>query len=165
MKKFLLLFITVALFASVTMAQEEEKIAKPAALGHASTDGYVDEAFAIYDKVYEIKAKLVESEAVVAELEAKAEPTSDEIKVANSSVLESTTKLESLQTDMTALLGKFDDVMKESKTITPKTKMPKAAKALNTSKKALMSCKNEIPAQTKIAAGQKARLEAVKAIN
>lgn len=164
MKNLFLLFISIVLFTGISLAQEA-KIAKPEALGHASTDGFVDDAFAIYDKVYETKAELAKSDSVVTALEKKADPTSAEIKTAQAAVLQSTTKLEGLQKDATDLLGKFDDVMTKSKSITPKTKMPKAAKNLNTAKQALMEAKNEIPAQLKVAADQKARLELIKAIN
>ncbi len=168
MKRLLSFFIAFVVFSGITMAQdakETKKIAKPASLGHASTDAFVDDAFAIYDKVYDIKAKLAESEVLVAELEKKSAPKASEIKAVDATLTENTNQLKSLQTDATKLLGQFDDVMKKSKTITPKTKVPKAAKAVNNSKKALMSTKNEIPAQLKIAADQQARLEAIKVLN
>ncbi len=165
MKKLLLIIVvSLFLFNGNSFAQDK-KIVKPAALGNAKLDGYIDECFAIYDKTFVIEENLTESETAIVEVEAKEAPTKGDIITISAKLKESTNKLEALQTDATTLAEKYDEVMKGAKTLTPKTKSFKALKNMKTALNALNSSKKRIPELLKKAGGQKTRVETVKVLN
>jgi hypothetical protein len=120
-------------FAQKKKKNKKEKAAKelkrPAKMGHAATDSYVTSAFDLYEKNQSITKKLSDATNNVGD--------AGKIKA----------DLEGQMKEVTGLLGKSADVMKEAKTITPKTDSMKAVKALNAGTKALNATKEAIPGQ------------------
>ena len=123
-------------FTAVGFAQEqkEEKkevkqIERPATVGHGTTDKYVDSVFDVYEKNQELTKKLGDIKKHAGEAKS--------IK----------NDLEAQQKDVATLLQTSDDVLKEAKTITPKTNSMKAVKAISQATKALNATKDALPAQ------------------
>ncbi|MGE0560716.1 MAG: hypothetical protein AB7O47_02785 [Flavobacteriales bacterium] len=131
-------FVTV-LIAGLSVnasAQEEKKdkkevkqIERPASVGHGTTDKYVDSAFDVYEKNQELTKKLGDIKNHAGEAKS--------IKA----------DLEAQQKDVATLLQTSDDVVKEAKTITPKTNSMKAVKAISQATKALNATKDALPGQ------------------
>lgn len=119
--------------ASAQEKKEEKKevkqIERPAAVGHGTTDKYVDSAFDVYEKNQELTKKLGDIKAHAGDAKS--------IK----------TDLEAQQKDVATLLQTSDDVVKEAKTITPKTDSMKAVKAISQATKALNATKDALPGQ------------------
>lgn len=109
--------------------KEEKKLERPDAVGHAATDSYVTSAFDLYEKNQELTKKL------------------GDIKNHAGEVKSIKADLESQQKDVTGLLDKSEDVVKEAKTITPKTNSLKAVKAVTQATKALNATKEALPGQ------------------
>ena len=158
MKKMLSLLLMV-IIAGIVYSQE---ITKPAALENANIDSFVDDAFAIYDQTTTISTELDNSDAAITELEGNESPSADDIKIVSAKVKENKAKLEGLQNDAVALSGKSEQVLTGAKSISPKTKAPKAIKNVNTSIKVLNESKNKIPELLKKAADQEKRIEVIK---
>lgn len=113
-----------------TYAQKKEKkIERPAIVGHASVDKFVDSSFDVYERNQELTEKLSDAAGNVTEAKA--------IK----------NKLDAQMKEVAGLLEQSADVMKEAKSISPKTDSMKAVKALNTATKALNETKQAIPGQ------------------
>jgi len=109
--------------------KEEKQIERPATVGHSTTDSFVDSAFDVYEKNQELTKKL------------------GDIKNHAGEVKSIKADLEAQQIDVTTLLQKSDDVLKDAKTITPKTNSMKAVKAISQATKALNATKDALPAQ------------------
>ena len=73
--------------------------------------------------------------------------------------------MKSLQTDATTLAGKYEEVLKGAKTLSPRTKSVKAVKNMNTALNVLNASKKRIPELLKKAGDQKTRVETVKVLN
>lgn len=130
------LFASISQNVSAQTEQKKEKVEKvveqvkrPDAVGHAATDNYVTSAFNLYEKNQELTKKLSDIKSHILELNTI------------------TNDIVSQQKEVTGLLGKSADVIKEAKTITPKTNSLKAIKAVNQANKALNETKNAIPTQ------------------
>lgn len=106
-----------------------EELKRPEAMGHAATDSYVTSAFNLYEKNQEITKKLADAKSNAGEAK--------QIK----------NDLEAQQKEVAGLLEKSADVIKEAKTITPKTDSMKAVKMVNQATKALNATKDALPAQ------------------
>lgn len=109
--------------------KEEKQIERPVTVGHSTTDSFVDSAFDVYEKNQELTKKL------------------GDIKNHAGEVKSIKADLEAQQIDVTTLLQKSDDVLKDAKTITPKTNSMKAVKAVSQATKALNATKDALPAQ------------------
>lgn len=109
--------------------KEVKQIERPAAVGHGTTDKYVDSAFDVYEKNQELTKKLGDIKNNAGEAKS--------IKA----------DLEAQQKDVATLLQTSDDVVKEAKTITPKTNSMKAVKAISQATKALNATKDALPGQ------------------
>lgn len=106
-----------------------EELKRPEAMGHAATDSYVTSAFNLYEKNQELTKKLADAKSHAGEAK--------QIK----------NDLEAQQKEVAGLLEKSADVIKEAKTISPKTDSMKAVKAVNQATKALNATKEALPAQ------------------
>ena len=106
-----------------------EELKRPEAMGHAATDSYVTSAFNLYEKNQEITKKLAYAKSNAGEAK--------QIK----------NDLEAQQKEVAGLLEKSADVIKEAKTITPKTDSMKAVKMVNQATKALNATKDALPTQ------------------
>jgi len=106
-----------------------EELKRPEAMGHAATDSYVTSAFNLYEKNQEITKKLADAKSNAGEAK--------QIK----------NDLEAQQKEVAGLLEKSADVIKEAKTITPKTDSMKAVKMVNQATKALNATKDALPKQ------------------
>lgn len=106
-----------------------EELKRPEAVGHSATDSYVDSSFDLYEKNQELTKKLGDLKNNAGEAKS--------IK----------SDLESQQKDVAGLLAKSEDVIKEAKTITPKTNSLKAVKAVTQATKALNATKDALPGQ------------------
>ncbi len=113
--------------------EKTEKSAKalerPASVGHAATDDFVTSAFNLYETNQKLSKQLSDAAGSV----------SDAGKIKE--------ELEGQMKEITGLLGKSADVMKQAKEITPATNSMKAVKALNAGTKALNATKEAIPGQ------------------
>lgn len=109
--------------------KEVKQIERPAAVGHGTTDKYVDSAFDLYEKNQELTKKL------------------GDIKNHAGDAKSIKNDLEAQQKDVVTLLQTSDDVVKEAKTITPKTDSMKAVKAISQATKALNATKDALPGQ------------------
>tara|TARA_R110001592_G_C13164808_1_gene749272 strand:- start:66 stop:524 length:459 start_codon:yes stop_codon:yes gene_type:complete len=119
-----------------TFAQKEGKkektekvIERPGIVGHAATDKFVDSSFDVYERNIKLTEKLSNAAGNVGEIKS--------IK----------NDIENQTNEIKGLLGQSADVMKEAKTITPKTNSMKAVKAINTATKALNVTKENLPHQ------------------
>jgi hypothetical protein len=119
-----------------SFAQKEEKKAKtektiqrPGTVGHAATDKFVDSSFDVYERNIKLTDKL-----------SNAAGNAGEVKSIKND-------LENQTNEVKGLLGQSADVMKEAKTITPKTNSMKAVKAINAATKALNTTKENFPIQ------------------
>lgn len=131
---FIALFITgVSTEAYAQKKEKKEKeakpLVKPAAVGHAATDDYVNASFSLYQKNQEITKAFADPANNIDDIEGvKAD-------------------LESQSKEATELIGKSSDVLTEAKSITPKTNSIKAVKAVNEATKALNETQKAIPGQ------------------
>jgi hypothetical protein len=119
-----------------TFAQKEEKKAKteknierPGIVGHAATDKFVDSSFDVYERNIKLTDKL-----------SNAAGNAGEVKTIKK-------ELENQTNEVKGLLEQSADVMKEAKTISPKTNSIKAVKAINSATKALNTTKENFPIQ------------------
>lgn len=119
-----------------SFAQKEEKktktektIQRPGIVGHAATDKFVDSSFDVYERNIKLTEKL-----------SNAAGNAGEVKSIKND-------LENQTNEVKGLLGQSADVMKEAKTITPKTNSMKAVKAINAATKALNTTKENFPIQ------------------
>ncbi|MCB9364872.1 MAG: hypothetical protein H6587_09910 [Flavobacteriales bacterium] len=110
-------------------AKTEKNIKRPGIVGHAATDKFVDSSFDVYERNIKLTDKLSNAAGNVGEVK--------EIK----------NELESQTKEVKGLLGQSAHVMKEAKTITPKTNSMKAVKAINAATKALNTTKENFPIQ------------------
>ncbi|MBI2279964.1 MAG: hypothetical protein HYU68_04665 [Bacteroidetes bacterium] len=119
--------------ASAQKEEKKEKVAeelkRPEKVGHSATDSYVDSSFDLYEKNQELTKKL------------------GDLKNHAGDVKSIKSDLESQQQDVTGLLEKSEAVIKEAKTITPKTNSLKAVKAVTQATKALNATKEALPGQ------------------
>ena len=109
--------------------KEAKPLEKPAAVGHAATDDYVNSSFNLYKKNQEITKTLSDAANNAGDLTA------------------TKTDLENQSKEVAALLEKSSTVLTEAKTITPKTDSIKAVKAINLATKALNETQKAIPGQ------------------
>lgn len=110
-------------------AKTEKTIQRPGNVGHAATDKFVDSSFDVYERNIKLTEKLSNVAGNVTEIKS--------IK----------NDLENQTNEVKGLLGQSADVMKEAKTITPKTNSMKAVKAINAATKALNTTKENFPIQ------------------
>ena len=110
-------------------AKTEKVIERPGMVGHAATDKFVDSSFDVYERNIKLTEKL-----------SNAAGNATEIKSIKND-------LENQTNEVKGLLGQSADVMKEAKTITPKTNSMKAVKAINSATKALNMTKENFPIQ------------------
>jgi len=106
-----------------------EELKRPETVGHSATDSYVDSSFDLYEKNQELTKKL------------------GDLKNNAGDAKSIKSDLESQQKDVAGLLQTSDDVVKEAKTITPKTNSMKAVKAISQATKALNATKDALPGQ------------------
>lgn len=110
-------------------AKTEKNIQRPGTVGHAATDKFVDSSFDVYERNMKLTERLSNAAGNV-----------DKIKSIKND-------LENQTNEVKGLLGQSADVMKEAKTITPKTNSMKAVKAINSATKALNATKENFPIQ------------------
>jgi F0F1-type ATP synthase membrane subunit b/b' len=122
---------------------KKEKAAKelkrPDKVGHGATDAYVTSAFDLYEKNQEISKTL-----------ADASNNADKAGQVKGD-------LDKQMEEVKGLIGKSADVIKEAKTITPKTDSMKAVKAVNAATKALKATQEAIPGQLDMIKNQSAK--------
>ena len=119
--------------------KEAKPLEKPAAVGHAATDDYVNSSFNLYKKNQEITKTLSDAANNAGDLTA------------------TKTDLENQSKEVAALLEKSSTVLTEAKTITPKTDSIKAVKAINLATKALNETQKAIPGQLEQIKNQEAK--------
>lgn len=140
---FVALLITGVSVNASAQNKKKEKAAKelkrPAKVGHTATDNYVTSAFNLYEKNQIIAKKLANASDNIAD--------ADKIKA----------DLEKQNEEVKGLLSKSADVIKEAKTITPKTNSLKAVKAVNQGTKALKATQEAIPGQLEMIKKQSAK--------
>ena len=118
-------------------AKKEKELKKPASVGHAATDKFVDSSFDVYERNQKLSEKLSDAVGNAA----------DAGKVKSD--------LDAQVEEIKGLLGQSKDVITDAKTITPKTNSMKAVKAINTATKALNATQKAIPIQLEQIKAQK----------
>lgn len=109
--------------------KEAKPLEKPAVVGHAATDDFVNSSFSLYNKNKKITETLSDAANNAGDLTA------------------TKTDLENQSKEVADLLEKSSTVLTEAKTITPKTDSIKAVKAINQGVKALNETQKAIPGQ------------------
>lgn len=113
-----------------------KELKRPAKVGHGATDTYVTSAFDLYEKNQALSKKMADMKENAAD--------ADDMKK----------QLDAQTNEAKELLGKSADVIKEAKTITPKTNSMKAVKAVNAGTKALKATQEAIPGQLEMIKNQ-----------
>ncbi|OFY79480.1 MAG: hypothetical protein A2281_13685 [Bacteroidetes bacterium RIFOXYA12_FULL_38_20] len=154
--KFLMIVAFLTFLSVASFGQEEkEKLVKPEPIGEAQIDGWVDKCFELYDTTCKADEDIKVVDEMLKSFEADANNITEGKKASLKNNLEIMTKRTGeCQAQVINLAGKTEEMTTTAKNITPKTKMPKAIKSVNTGAKALNETKSNLARQAKAIAEQ-----------